>query len=135
MDAYFKETALTKKQIPTLLDIIQLYDEPDDLSYQILGKIHEGSTYKDILNDLEEEKFGWKGNYYSQYRQTRERVDEMTANPPKMKEGEFKCPRCSKFETVVVEAQTRSADEGYTYKLYCYHEFKNGKQCKYVGNL
>ncbi len=36
-------------------------------------------------------------------------------------QGEMECPRCHSKKTLVVEMQTRSADEGFTYYIHCFN--------------
>ena len=47
--------------------------------------------------------------------------DEILEKPPEIREGEIECPKCHQKKTLVVEMQTRSADEGYTYYIHCYN--------------
>lgn len=47
--------------------------------------------------------------------------ERMPKQEIKRKKGLHKCPRCKSFETELISSlQTRSADEGMTYKMKCY---------------
>ena len=116
----FKETTNLKPgQIKVLSKIILRYEEVDDLAYEAIGLLNNGVKYSQLKEDFLAEKFGWKGNAYAQQQSMREFRDGMLSKPPEVREGEMECPKCHKKQTLVVEMQTRSADEGFTYFIHC----------------
>ena len=57
--AYFKDLGLTEGQVTTLVDKILEYEEVEELAYELGGLLHGGSTYDTIIDDLQNERFGW----------------------------------------------------------------------------
>ena len=118
--AILKEcTKLKASQINALKAIILSYDESSALVYEAIGLLNEGQTFSQVKADFTAGKFKWKGRHYKKMCEMRELHDVMLAKPPEIREGEIECPKCHKKKTYIVEMQTRSADEGYTYYIYC----------------
>ncbi len=120
--ALFKTTtALKLDEINTLIDIILKYEETDDLAYEAIGLLNAGTKYTQLKKDFLAERFGWEGFPYRKHREKRSFRDNILANPPEVREGEFECSQCHYKKTMVVEMQTRSADEGFTYYIHCFN--------------
>lgn len=114
-------TKFKPKQIEELQDLILQYDSPQELLYEIIGLSDSGMSFAKIKKDFKEEKFGWEGLAFEQQQWTREAKDKQLTNPPEVREGEMECPKCKKKKTIVIEVQTRSADEGFTYYIHCFN--------------
>ncbi len=122
LTALFKETTKLKPgQRKALVKIILKYDETEELAYEAVGLLNTGSTYTKLKKDFLEEQFGWKGHHYAEHREARAFRDNLLAKPPEVREGEIECPKCHQKKTLVVEMQTRSADEGFTYSIHCFN--------------
>nr|QBK87590.1 MAG: transcription factor S-II [Marseillevirus LCMAC201] len=120
--ALFKATTKLKfSQIKELTNILLKYEETNDLAYEVIGHLNTGITYTQVKKDVLAECFGWKGSSYREYREERAFRDNILAKPPEVREGEFECSKCHLFKTLVVEMQTRSADEGFTYYIHCFN--------------
>jgi len=115
-------TSLSDSQIKELTNIIMDYDEAEELLYQAIGMLNSDMTFETIKSDFETEKFFWKATPYKKYRNARTMKDNALKNPPEVREGELECPKCKQKKTLVVEMQTRSADEGFTYFIHCLNE-------------
>ncbi len=121
----FKGLGLTGNQINTILKKTSEYEQENDMIYDILGKLYSKISYDQIIKDLKEENFGinkWNSTSYEKQRETRLKRDKLASYKVEVKEGEIKCSKCHQHKTVVVELQTRSGDEGYTYQIYCLNE-------------
>ncbi len=116
-----KTTLLNPTQIKNLCELILSYDESVDLAYEIIGTLNAGTSYAAVKADLRKERFGWDACSYVDFRKKREFRDTILAKPPEIREGEIECPKCHHKKTLVVEMQTRSADEGYTYYIHCFN--------------
>jgi hypothetical protein len=122
LTALFNETTKLKPgQTRVLIKIILKYEEVDELAYEAIGLLNNGVKYAALKKDFLAESFGWAGSPYQQHRETRKFRDNILANPPDVREGEMECPKCHKKQTLVVEMQTRSADEGFTYFIHCFN--------------
>jgi DNA-directed RNA polymerase subunit M/transcription elongation factor TFIIS len=115
-------TKLTTTQIKELADVIIEYDENDEVLYQAIGLLEDGINYKTIINDFSKGKFFWDNQKYAKFRENRAFKDNALKNPPEVREGELECPKCKQKKTLVVEMQTRSADEGFTYFIHCLND-------------
>lgn len=120
-------TALKSGQIKVLCKIISQYEEVDDLAYEAIGLLNSGVKYAQLKEDFSAGNFGWAGRPYHKCREAREFRDNMLSKPPEVREGEMECPKCHKKQTLVVEMQTRSADEGFTYFIHCLNQ-----KCKVI---
>ena len=121
--AVLRSANLTTAQAKTLTELILSYAESADLVYEILGALNTGISYKKVVEDLKQEHFGWESSTYCKLRKDRANHDSILEKPPEIREGETECPKCHTKKTLVVEMQTRSADEGYTYYIYCFNPF------------
>lgn len=120
--AILKEcTKLKNNQISALKDIILGYDESNALVYEAIGLLNEGQSFSQVKADFTAGKFEWESGNYKQLYEKRELHDAILAKPPEIREGEIECPKCHKKKTLIVEMQTRSADEGYTYYIHCFN--------------
>jgi len=115
-----KYTKLNAKQRTELIEILYDYDDPKELLYQVIGLLTD-STFTKVKNDLINYKIGWKSNVFNNFHEKRVSEDQMLTKPPEIKEGEIECPKCHQKKTLIVEMQTRSADEGYTYYIHCFN--------------
>ena len=114
-DLFEETTKLKPVQIKVLTRIILEYDDPQELAYQAVGLLNNGVSYSKLKSDYQQEKFGWDSVLYVKERDARGYKDKILETPPEVREGEMKCPACNQAKTLVVEMQTRSADEGCTY--------------------
>jgi DNA-directed RNA polymerase subunit M/transcription elongation factor TFIIS len=114
-----KCTKLTAKQQGMLTDIIIDYDESDSLLYEAIGLLNAGQSYSQVFNAFSNGCFKWNSKIYKEMYDKRTLNDLMLAKPPEIRDGEIECPKCHKKKTFIVEMQTRSADEGYTYYIHC----------------
>jgi len=117
-----KYTKLTSTQRKELLEILDDYDEPQTLLYEVIGLLNaKNSNYNKIKQDLIDYKIGWKSCIFEEFHSKRLSEDQMLTKPPEIREGEIECPKCHQKKTLIVEMQTRSADEGYTYYIHCFN--------------
>lgn len=112
---------LNEIQIQTLIGLIEEYDYPKKILYEIIGLLNENINYNDIVNDLKNRKSYWDLSNYKIYQDKRHLEDALLEKPPEITEGETSCPKCHQKKVLVVEMQTRSADEGYTYYIKCFN--------------
>jgi DNA-directed RNA polymerase subunit M/transcription elongation factor TFIIS len=117
-----KWSKLNNTQIKELVSIIIEYDDVNEVIYQAIGLLEQGTPFKDIKEDFLKGKFYWNNKIYSKYRENRAFKDNTLKNPPEVREGELECPKCKQKKTLVVEMQTRSADEGFTYFIHCLND-------------
>ena len=114
-------TKLTKRQVTELSKIVSEYAEEDELVYEIIGMLESGISFNDIKKDLKTGKFGFETCFFRKNQKADIQENALLENPPEIREGEVECPVCKQKKTVVVEMQTRSADEGFTYKTHCFN--------------
>jgi len=114
-------TKLGSRQVTTLVDLISGYDESAELLYEVIGLLNNGNSFTKVKNDITKEKFEWEGSAYDDLAAERRHNDSILEKPPEIREGENECPKCHQKKTLVVEMQTRSADEGYTYYIHCFN--------------
>ncbi|KKL94147.1 hypothetical protein LCGC14_1867600 [marine sediment metagenome] len=126
--ALFKLTTKLKPgQTKALIKIILQYEEAEELAYTAIGLLNNDISYKQVKEDFLAERFGWEGCPYAKHREARSFRDNILAKPPEVRDSEIECPICHYKKTLVVEMQTRSADEGYTYYIHCFNP-----QCRAV---
>ncbi len=118
---FIETTNLKPGQAKALTSVIIEYDDPEELAYEAIGLLSEGIKYSKIKEDFIAGRFGWAGVMYNEQRNTRALRDNILAKPPEVREGEIECPKCHQKKTLVVEMQTRSADEGFTYSIHCFN--------------
>jgi len=116
-----KYTNLTESQALNIIKLVSNYDESKELLYEIIGLLNDNANYASIVKDIKNDKFGWESSKYKNFVEERRLEDNILENPPEIKEGENECPKCHQRKTLVVEMQTRSADEGYTYYIHCFN--------------
>ena len=114
-----KDSKLKSKQINDLVLKISEYSESDELFYEILGLLNEGFSFNNIIKNINKNNFSWNNSFYKKFAEKRDYKDNMLSKPPEIKDGETECPKCLAKKTLIVEMQTRSADEGFTYFLHC----------------
>ena len=117
---------LSKKQKKKLLKYIQKCDDPTDAIYNLAGRL-QTEPFETVYEDLKKGKTDFDSSYYSSFQEIRDSLDHSIENPPEIKEGTVECPKCKTKKTIIQEIQTRSCDEGFTYKLHCYNP-----GCKYI---
>jgi DNA-directed RNA polymerase subunit M/transcription elongation factor TFIIS len=106
-------------QLKRLATEIVQYQEVQQLLYEVLGQFESGLSADQIVSDLKNGRLKWDSSAYKEQQNNRQIRDNMLANPPEVREGEIACPKCKQKKTLVVEMQTRSADEGFTYWIHC----------------
>lgn len=117
---FVKNGTLSKSNLQLLKKYANNYNNPDEFLYEIYGKILEGITIQNILKEIKEKKFGFSQEIFSKYREKRNLKDKFISNPVEIKENpNYHCSRCKSNKVVIVEMQTRSADEGFTYFMHC----------------
>jgi len=97
------------------------YEDVEDLLYEIIGLLDANESFDNILKNISENNFAWNNTFYNKFYEKRLYKDNMLAKPPEIREGEIECPKCHLKKTLVVEMQTRSADEGFTYAIHCFN--------------
>lgn len=112
---------LAPKHAAKMAKLISTTIEPQVVLYDILGELSSGMDPDIVLADLAQDHIGFKSSAYNSFREKRDKNDELVTKPPEIKEGEIECPKCHKKFTLVIEMQTRSADEGYTYYTHCFN--------------
>lgn len=112
-------TNIKSKNASELAIIILKYDEPANLVYEAIGMINNGVPFQKVKEDYTARQFFWKSTPFKKLVANREAKDTMLETPPEIREGEMECPKCHQKKTLVVEMQTRSADEGFTYYIHC----------------
>ena|SRR3989304_289285 len=118
---FTKSTKLTPPQITSILKQTNSHENSRELAYQVIGQLNEGIPFADVLKDLNAKKFGWDAGVFSNLHKERLFHDTLLENPPDIKDGEIECPKCHCKHTMVIEMQTRSMDEGYTYYIHCFN--------------
>ena len=114
-------TQLTKRETNELAKLVSEYAEEEELVYEIIGMLESGVSFSDIKKDLKNCRFGFDTVFFREYQKADIHENAILENPPEIREGELECPVCKQKKTVVVEMQTRSADEGFTYKTHCFN--------------
>jgi DNA-directed RNA polymerase subunit M/transcription elongation factor TFIIS len=115
----FKEYNIPNTKLNEMLSIVDEYEESKELIYEIIGLLNNDMKIDDIITELKNEHFGWDNKIFNNYKKIRQFRDTMLSKPPEVREGDIQCPKCHLYKTVVVEMQTRSADEGFTYSIHC----------------
>lgn len=119
-------TKLKPKQLGNLTKLITQFEEVDELLYQAIGLLNSGVKYTQLKTDFTQGRYGWENSAYKHQQEMRAFRDNMLSKPPEVREGEIECSRCHQRRTVIIEQQTRSADEGCTYWIICANP-----QCKH----
>lgn len=114
-------TKLKPGQRKAITNIINEYDDPQDLIYETIGLLNDGISYKRLTLGYKTNLFMWDTTCYEEFQSKRDFRDKMLSTPPEVTEGEMECPKCNMTKTFVVEMQTRSADEGCTYYIHCFN--------------
>jgi DNA-directed RNA polymerase subunit M/transcription elongation factor TFIIS len=128
MNTYLSKYIKDETQIKNVSDKIKKYNNPDEILYEVLGQLSENVPISTIMYDLENtNKLNWNSKLYTNFKNARNAIDKAIENPIEIKEGDIQCPKCKLKKTVIVELQTRSADEGSTYEIHCLNQ-----ECKYV---
>lgn len=107
--------------VEILSNIVMSYEDTNNILYEVIGLLQEGISYKNIIEDYSAGNTGWSGSCYKEYKRQRDIADALLLKPLEIKDGEIECPKCKKTKTLVVEMQTRSADEGFTYYIHCFN--------------
>ncbi len=118
---------LKPKQVSKLLELLVEYEEIDQIFYETVGQLSTGIKYETILDDLMSDKTMFDSTIYKDLKFQRELKDKSIEHPPELKEGEIDCSKCKQKKTIIVEFQSRSCDEGFTYEIHCYN-----KDCKFI---
>ena len=105
----------------SLVDKINKYQEANELVYEVYGFLKKGVPIEKIKADLDNGRFLWRSAAFTEFREQQLAEDQILERPPEIKEGEMQCPKCKHKKTMVVEMQTRSADEGCTYFIHCFN--------------
>jgi DNA-directed RNA polymerase subunit M/transcription elongation factor TFIIS len=114
-------TKLKPGQRKVLSKMILKYDEAEDLLHETIGQLNSGVPYTKVKADFLNKEFLWDSACFREYKDRRAMQDKALEEPPEMREGEMECPKCNSKKTFVVEMQTRSADEGFTYSIHCFN--------------
>lgn len=105
-------------------------DDPDDV-YNAIGALRSGGVgLDDVERNSEHGIRRWETEQFEGYRKKRRDADLMLEKPPEIRDGDQQCIKCGQRKVRVVELQTRSIDEGFTYKAFCYNA-----ACKYIQTL
>jgi len=107
--------------------LLKDFDDPIELKYEIISQLRNGIAEQQIIEDLKNKKIGFESSQFSDFHSQKKLKNSQIENPVEMKEGEIECPKCKKKKTIVLELQTRSCDEGFTYELHCFNQ-----DCKYI---
>jgi len=118
---------VSDSQAKKLSKIISKYEEAQEVLYNTIGVLEAGIPFNKVLAEVDSENIYWNSCVFDEYKRQREIKDGILAKPPEIREGEIECPKCHMKKTLVVEMQTRSADEGFTYSIHCYNS-----KCKAV---
>lgn len=115
---------LKESKISCFQDMINIY-------YDLYGLLDNYTDFekeillKDLENIIKNKYYNteiYKNNIFLQ-----EQEDNLLENPPEVREGEVECQKCKQKKTVIIEMQTRSCDEGFTYQICCFNP-----KCRYV---
>jgi DNA-directed RNA polymerase subunit M/transcription elongation factor TFIIS len=120
---------LTKAQIDELVNAANDYEDAEEILYNALGTL-KTHNYQTALADTVGSKYAWGSSAFSRVRETRKCADQMIEKPPEIRDGDQECIRCKQKKVIVVEQQTRSADEGFTYRCIC-----TNSKCRYIQTL
>jgi DNA-directed RNA polymerase subunit M/transcription elongation factor TFIIS len=119
---FIKKGKLAKTDYLLIKKYSNIYNNPEEFLYEIYGKILEGIEISKILQDIKDNKYGYDQELFSKYREKRNLKDKFIANPVEIKENpNYQCSRCKSNKVVIVEMQTRSADEGFSYFMHCFN--------------
>jgi DNA-directed RNA polymerase subunit M/transcription elongation factor TFIIS len=86
--------------------------------YDSIQYLKTGISFKKVIDNID----NLENIYCESYLIERDLKDQLIENPPKMKDGIAKCPKCGEKKTIITETQGRSCDEGFTYELHCYND-------------
>jgi DNA-directed RNA polymerase subunit M/transcription elongation factor TFIIS len=81
---------------------------------EVVLYILEGYKFQQILDEVVNEKLGWKNPEFDDVMFKQREQDEFIIKPFEVEEGVLKCPKCSQSRTFSYSKQTRSADEPMT---------------------
>ena len=129
VETILESVNLSSKQKKKLVKYVQKYDDPDSLLYDLIGRLSV-EDFDNVYDDLKKGDLDFKSTNYKKFQENQNNKDYLIEHPPEIKEGQTECPKCKTKKTIIQEIQTRSCDEGFTYKLHCYNQ-----SCKYVKIL
>jgi DNA-directed RNA polymerase subunit M/transcription elongation factor TFIIS len=99
--------------------------------YQVIGFLSKNvSEMKSILQEVKNDKIGWKSSIYENIANKLAEYDEYLVNPFEVVEGVVECGKCHSKKTWSVQRQTRSSDEPMTTFSRC---VECGHQWSYSG--
>ena len=129
IETLLKSVNLPSKQKKKILKHVQEFDDPEAVLYDTIGRL-QTEDFETVYEDLKNKNLDFKSSNYKKMQELQESLDYIVEHPPEIKEGEIECPKCKTKKTIIQEIQTRSCDEGFTYKLHCYNP-----TCNYVKIL
>jgi DNA-directed RNA polymerase subunit M/transcription elongation factor TFIIS len=82
--------------------------------YQTIGDILNGSSLKDMVNNIKNNMIDWNHPVYSSIKNRIDEHDEFIINPFEVEEGVTECGKCGSGRVFTYQKQTRGADEPMT---------------------
>ncbi len=79
--------------------------------YQTIGDIIGGLALKSVLENIKNNKIGWKHSCYEEVENRMKEQDDFIVNPFTVSEGVLKCNKCNSERVFSYTKQTRSGDE------------------------
>jgi len=128
MEVYL-DKLLGPKLSQKIVTAAKKYENPDKVIFEALGQ-YSSDPNSQFLCDLEAGRLNWSSVFYTNFYDVRKHTDHLIECPPELTNSDEPCVRCGQFKVIVVSQQTRSADEGLTYKRKCFNS-----RCKYVQVL
>lgn len=80
--------------------------------FQISCDIIKNKSLDSIVSDLNETKYGWNHDDYSEIKHKLKEQDDFIVNPFEVAEGVLQCTKCGGTRTLSYSRQVRSCDEG-----------------------
>jgi DNA-directed RNA polymerase subunit M/transcription elongation factor TFIIS len=130
-----KIAGVTKTDLTNIGKVLmQNPNTPLDQVYDAIGSLSccgKGAKVKStVIEELKNGIQGWATLAFAENRESRKKKDQMLERPPEIRDGDQECVKCKQRKVIVVEMQTRSADEGFTYQVVCYNA-----ECKFIQTL
>lgn len=96
-------------------DNIELYKQ---YLYQVISDIRNGTSLKQILNNIKNNKIGWNHPTFNEVTKKQDEQDDYICNPFLVEEGVITCS-CGSKRTLSFSKQIRSSDEGTSVIVNC----------------
>lgn len=122
-----------RPKIQHLIDVANEFTSPNEIIYNAMGIIKDSpdpDTIDKCIADIQNKQSDWNLFVFKPYQDAQTLEDKILESPPEIRDGDTPCRKCKQRKIIIVSQQTRSADEGFTTKMFCFNP-----ECKYVETL